>query len=224
MNRLIFSPFLCLTIFVTANESFAQKAVIIDNLKVARVIDGGTIQLTTGAGVKYLGVNIPRHKYFAATEANRQLVEGKSVKLEFDVDIKDRDGNLVAYAFVDSIFVNAWLIKEGYAKISIHPRNARYQHLFLRLEKSAREANVGVWAESANLKKKTTQLKRTADFDLEKAFVYITRGGEKYHRAKCTEIKNIRIPISLRKAMRSYKHCKICRPLEIAQAESAPKK
>ncbi len=56
----------------------AQKVFVVNNLKVGRVIDGSTIELTTGAKVAYIGVHVPREKYFQATEANRQLVEGRT--------------------------------------------------------------------------------------------------------------------------------------------------
>ncbi len=78
---------------------------MVNNLKVERVIDGSTIELTTGAKVGYIGINIPRDKYFQATEANRQLVEGRTIRLEFDVEKKDRYGRILAYAYVGSIFV-----------------------------------------------------------------------------------------------------------------------
>ena len=106
MSRLNLSLyFLLITSFITLfpTEGSAQKLLVVNNLKVERVIDGSTIELTTGAKVGYIGINIPRDKYFQATEANRQLVEGRTIRLEFDVEKKDRYGRILAYAYVGSI-------------------------------------------------------------------------------------------------------------------------
>jgi rubrerythrin len=42
--------------------------------------------------------------------------------------------------------------------------------------------------------------------------VYITRTGEKYHRAGCRYLSRSMIPISLEDARRSYGACSVCRP------------
>jgi len=69
--------------------------------------------------VRYIGVDTPEihHPMIGvepfgkeASEANRKLVDGKTVSLEFDVEQRDRYGRLLAYVFLkDGTFVNAWL-------------------------------------------------------------------------------------------------------------------
>ena len=56
----------------------------------------------------YIGINIPRDKYFQATEANRQLVEGRTIRLKFDVEKKDRYGRILAYAYGWFDFRSLW--------------------------------------------------------------------------------------------------------------------
>ena len=121
---------------------------------VTRVIDGDTIELANGDGVRYVGIDTPETKhpkkpvqYFGkeAYEANKKLVEGKKVKFEFDVQKKDKYDRILAYVFVDDIFVNAWLVENGYAHASSYPPNVKYQNLFLNLQKEARENNKGLW-------------------------------------------------------------------------------
>ncbi len=121
------------------------------NFKVERVIDGDTIVLQNGERVRYIGIDTPEMKpieYYAeeATIANRKLVEGKIVRLEFDVERRDIYRRLLAYVFVDTIFVNAWLIKEGYARTYFFSSNLRYKTLFLKLEKEAKDEGRGIWA------------------------------------------------------------------------------
>jgi len=128
-------------------------------LQVVRVIDGDTIQVCCIFGdrekVRYIGINTPETKhptrgveYFGkeASEANRKLVEGKPVRLEFDVQEQDRYGRLLAYVYLEEgTFVNAWLVKNGYAMLMTIPPNVKHQELFLKLHRVAREAGRGLW-------------------------------------------------------------------------------
>ena len=67
-------------------------------VKVVRVVDGDTIQVCCigwkREKVRYIGINTPETKHPTkevehfgeeASEANRKLVDGKTVRLEFDV-------------------------------------------------------------------------------------------------------------------------------------------
>ncbi len=81
-----------------------------------------------------------------AAEANRKLVDGKTVRLEFDVQQVDRYNRLLAYVFLEEgTFVNAWLVENGYAMVMTVPPNVKYQELFLKLQREAREARRGLW-------------------------------------------------------------------------------
>lgn len=129
---------------------------------VRKIIDGDTIQLDTGETVKYLGIEAPRLKTkeggaeFYAKEAlkyNKRLVFMKKVRLEFDHDKKDPQGRLLAYVFVKNLFVNAELVKLGYAKASVKPPNIKYRETLTGFEKKAMEGERGLWQE----KKKDTE-------------------------------------------------------------------
>ncbi len=128
-------------------------------VQVVRVIDGDTILVCCIARkrekVRYIGINTPETKhptkgveYYGkeAAEANRKLVEDKTVILTFDVEQRDRYGRLLAYVFLeDSTFVNAWLVENGYAQVMTVPPNVKHQELFLKLQREAREARRGLW-------------------------------------------------------------------------------
>ena len=43
--------------------------------------------------------------------------------------------------------VNAELVRQGYAQVATFPPNVKYQELFLRLQREAREARGGLWEE-----------------------------------------------------------------------------
>jgi len=97
---------------------------------VSRVIDGDTIELTNGITIRYIGINTPevgQPGAEEATEANRALVEGKKVRLEYDVQKQDKYGRTLAYVYLeDGIFVNAELVKQGYAQVATYPPNVKY--------------------------------------------------------------------------------------------------
>jgi len=122
----------------------------IDNpVLVTRVIDGDTIEIEGGYYVRYIGIDAPEKGepfYGEATEANRNLVEGKKVYLEKDVEDKDEYGRLLRYVWVDNTMVNAELVRLGYAYSYSYPPNTKYQAYFLQLEKEAREQRLGLWS------------------------------------------------------------------------------
>ena len=80
------------------------------SVQVVRVIDGDTIQVCCVFGdrvkVRYIGVDTPETHHpmkgvepygMEASEANRKLVDGKTVTLEFDVQQLDKYGRTLAY-------------------------------------------------------------------------------------------------------------------------------
>jgi len=46
---------------------------------------------------------------------NKDLVEGKIVRLEKDIPDRDKYGRLLRYVWVDSLFINLELVKQGFA-------------------------------------------------------------------------------------------------------------
>lgn len=118
---------------------------------VALVVDGDTIELTNGRRVRYIGINTPEHDqpyYAEALAANRQLVEGKTIQLEFDVETFDQYGRSLAYVWLNGVLVNLEIVRQGYASAFTVPPNVRYEAEFRQAEREAREAGRGLWAES----------------------------------------------------------------------------
>jgi micrococcal nuclease len=89
-----------------------------DTVTVAKVVDGDTIELTDGRRVRYIGINTPERDqpyYKEATEANRQLVAGKTLQLEFDAETFDQYGRTLAYIWMDGEMVNLAMLRNGFA-------------------------------------------------------------------------------------------------------------
>lgn len=124
---------------------------------VQRVVDGDTVVLAGGERVRYIGVDTPELHHprkpvepYAreAKEFNRQLVAGKRVRLELDVQKRDRYGRLLAYVYLeDGTFVNSELLRQGYAQLLTIPPNVQHADLFVQMQKEAREAGRGLWQE-----------------------------------------------------------------------------
>lgn len=128
--------------------------------RVSHVIDGDTIELTTGQRVRYVGIDTPerfvlresgwvlRPEPFAeeARAYNREAVEGRTVRLEFDVERRDRFHRCLAYVYRGERFINAELVQQGLATVKPIPPNTRHARLFRRLERDAREDHRGLWA------------------------------------------------------------------------------
>lgn len=120
---------------------------------VTRVIDGDTIEISTGEKVRYIGINAPeltnRNECFAgnARQKNVSLVLNKKVKLVKDVSDKDRYGRLLRYVYIDKLFVNKTLVEEGYANAATYPPDVKFKDLFVQMQKQAQEQKKGLWNE-----------------------------------------------------------------------------
>ena len=102
--------------------------------------------------MRYIGVDTPeiypQPEPFSkeAWQTNRSLVEGKRVRLERDVSETDKYGRLLRYVYVDGVFVNAELVKQGLARAKAYPPDTKYQDYLGKMEVEAREAGRGIWA------------------------------------------------------------------------------
>jgi micrococcal nuclease len=123
-----------------------------ETAEVSQVIDGDTIVIEGGFHVRYIGIDTPEvHPQLEAygmeaLQANRELVEGKEVRLERDVSETDKYGRLLRYVYVNGILVNAELVRQGLAYARAYPPDTKYQDYLEELETEAREAGRGMWA------------------------------------------------------------------------------
>ena len=86
----------------------------------------------------------------AATEANRALVAGRAVRLEYDVEHLDRYGRLLAYVYVtlpdgSEMMVNERLALQGMAQPLTIPPNVKYVERFRAAVERARREGRGLW-------------------------------------------------------------------------------
>ena len=125
-----------------------------------RVVDGDTIHVAVDGRdetIRYIGVDTPESvkpgtpvECFAkrASKFNARLVDGERVRLVLDAEHRDRYGRLLAYVYRarDGLFVNAALIRRGYAQPLTIPPNVAHAGELHRLAASARRAGRGLWS------------------------------------------------------------------------------
>jgi micrococcal nuclease len=124
---------------------------------VSRVVDGDTVEVRIGGredDVRYIGIDTPESvkpeapvECFGgqASALNQRLVEHREVRLVFDRERRDVYGRLLAYVYVGKRFVNAHLVRLGYARTLTIPPNVAHAGLFGRLARAAGRAGRGLW-------------------------------------------------------------------------------
>lgn len=129
------------------------------NCVVERVVDGDTFEIMLNGNkekVRLIGIDTPESVHpdknknseegKTASKYTKELIENKNVKLEFDVQQRDKYGRLLAYVYLeDGTMLNKKLLEDGYAKIATYPPNVKYVEEFKQIESKAREQEKGLW-------------------------------------------------------------------------------
>ena len=117
--------------------------------KVRRIKGVDGIELVDGRVVKYIGVKAPSTKdpgYKQAEAFHRKMAEGKWVNILPGVEPLASDGSLWGFVFINRMtFINAELIRHGYAKAYPVEPNTQYQILFQHLQNRATKRKLGIW-------------------------------------------------------------------------------
>ncbi len=194
-----------------------QQVAVEEKYLVSRVIDGDTIELSNGTKVRYIGIDTPETvdprktvQCFGveANNRNKQLVEGKEVRLEKDVSDIDKYGRLLRYVYVNGVFVNLVIVQEGFAYSYTYPPDVKYQSKFVEAEKLAREQKKGLWGSCSTSTQSsitlitpktsttTTQLQGTCNIkgniNSTKEKIYHLIGCGSYNQTKIDEVRGER--------------------------------
>lgn len=126
--------------------------------QVVRAVDGDTIEVRIGSAledVRYIGVDTPETvrpgapvECFGprASRFNQRLVAGRRVRLVFGAERRDAYGRLLSYVYLGRRFVNAELLRRGFARTLTIAPNDRFAERFKRLEIAAGRAGRGLWS------------------------------------------------------------------------------
>lgn len=129
-------------------------------LSVKKIVDGDTFWVDNGTEkglkIRFIGSDAPESRrmfkreigYYGkeAKEYLTNLLTNKKVRLISDVDPLDQYGRTLSYVYLeDGTFVNAELIKNGYAVLMTVPPNVEFADYFARLQREARDKSKGLW-------------------------------------------------------------------------------
>ncbi len=141
---------------------------------VLKVIDGDTLLVLVNGRkerVRLIGIDTPESSFNRKArrdvqrfkvapedmiEAGRRAKEfvktllkpGTKVKLELDVQVRDKYGRLLAYVYLpDGRMLNLLLVERGLARVYTFPPNVKYTEKFLQAQEKARERGIGFWGE-----------------------------------------------------------------------------
>jgi endonuclease YncB( thermonuclease family) len=157
----------------TETEEFTRKLLGVDQAGALsdKAETKDLSQVSTVQGVAYdqsLITALPGNPVVSSDHRAATSVEGRQIRVEYDVQKKDESGRNLAYVhifvcgpscsiesvqgqeysrFEDGtyIFLNATLVKSGYARVMTVAPNVKYQTLLVKLEKEAREQRRGMW-------------------------------------------------------------------------------
>ena len=127
--------------------------------RVTRVVDGDTVKVSLrgrSETVRYIGMDTPetvkphtRVQCFGerASAQNKRLVAGREVTLRLGAEPRDRYGRLLAYVYRrgDGLFVNAALVRGGFARTLTIAPNVEHADELRRLQGTARAGKLGLW-------------------------------------------------------------------------------
>lgn len=116
---------------------------------VKKVIDGDTVELFNGLVLRYVGMTAPETgEPFEkeSTDANRELIEGKEIKLEYDNYTSDKFGRILAYPIIDNKNISIELVKSGMAELVIYQKRKPFIHQtqLLEAQEQAKEKHIGI--------------------------------------------------------------------------------
>jgi len=125
---------------------------------VVEAVDGDTVHVRIDGdeeSVRYIGIDTPesvipgeRPECFGkrAAELNRSLVEGERVTLIFGAERRDHYDRLLAYIYLGERFINAEIVRRGFARTLAIAPNTDFADRFARLQQVAANAGRGLWA------------------------------------------------------------------------------
>jgi len=138
----------CILFSVVAYLACLTSPSLVAAERVARVIDGDTVLLEDGRKVRYAGINAPEEGdpgFRESTQANNLLVGGKEVRLELGRQKTEKHERLLAYVYVGRMFVQAELVKQGWAIVTRSQPIPRYREVLQKYQEEAKAAGRGIW-------------------------------------------------------------------------------
>ena len=139
----------------SVQETGDDRQSFVGEFKVTRVVDGDTIEIEGGERVRYIGIDTPETvdprkpvQCFGveASNKNKKLVMGKTIRLEKDTTDRDKYKRLLRYVYVGDTLINLELVRQGFAYSYSYPPDIHYQEQIVAAQREAEESKNGLWA------------------------------------------------------------------------------
>lgn len=133
----------------------------LEKTTVTEAVDGDTIVIENDKKVRFIGVDTPETKHPSkpvqcfgkeASRITKALLEGKEIYLEKDISEVDRYDRLLRYIYLpnpknekEALFVNEYLLEQGYARIVTYPPDVKYLDVFQNALQIAYKEKRGLW-------------------------------------------------------------------------------
>ena len=124
-----------------------------DRFIVTKVIDGDTFEMQGGDKVRLLSIDTPEKGEMYYNEAKQFLKNytlDKTVQLRYANKRRDRYGRLLAYVFVDSVFINKVILENGLGYLYLFKDTESNQSETKELLAAQRQAiglKQGIWSQ-----------------------------------------------------------------------------
>ena len=172
INLISTITFILVALFYLVHDKYfpARKDIPDNPVEVVSVTDGDTIKVLIGnrqEKVRLIGMDTPEMAQKPWGGYAKKYLEGlvnasgRQVKLEYDVEKRDKYGRLLAYVkTTDGQFVNYLLVQNGYAVLFTVPPNVKYVEDLKSAQIEAREKELGIWSKNGLKERPVTYRKK----------------------------------------------------------------
>ncbi len=185
---LTFVLLIVVLIIIRFVEDIDKDVPLKDRFRVTKVIDGDTFELKGGDRVRLLSIDTPEKGeqfYEEAKELLKKYTLNKQVELTYAEKRRDHYGRLLAFVYVDSVFVNKVILEKGLGYLYLfkdtESKLQTTQELLLA-QQNAMDAKIGIWSITYS----------PEDYYINK------EGSFRLHRPGCNSVKKL-VPGKYRK-------------------------
>lgn len=130
-----------------------------ERVLVTKVVDGDTIVVEGNQTVRFIGIDTPetvdpRRPVGCygkeASNETKKLLTNKNIILQKDISDKDKYNRILRYIYLplengQTLFVNDYLIRQGFGKVLTYPPDVKYDTQFREAEAQAKMDKKGLW-------------------------------------------------------------------------------
>lgn len=207
-KRYLIPIFILLILLIRLVSEIGPDKIPGERFKVVGIVDGDTVDLLGGDRLRLVGIDCPEKGeqfYDSAKMFIQNMTLGKIVQVDFSKRRRDGYGRMLGYTYVDSVFVNAELVRSGLAYVYLYEDNladsARIEEL-LEAQNKAIDSGRGLWTISRH----------------KEPYYLARKGSYRFHRPECASVKNlqpgeyIKFDSRLDACRQGYSPCRNCKP------------